>query len=79
MGRGVVAGLCEGLEELNDCVDYVLFGNNAGQGLLLAQSLPPSSIDNHAAIIYANSLPEKNAYERLGYRTSSGGARRSPV
>src|SRR4029453_9295985 len=42
--------IVRGLEELNDCVDYVLFGNNA-------------------AIIYANSLPEKSAYERLGYRT----------
>ena len=61
--------IVRGLEELNDCVDYVLFGNNAGQGLPLAQSLPPSSIGNHAAIIYANSLPEKSAYERLGYRT----------
>src|SRR4029453_14868561 len=61
--------IVRGLEELNDCVDYVLAANNAGQGPPLAQSLPPSSIDNRAAIIYANSLPEKSAYERLGYRT----------
>ena len=26
-------------------------------------------IGSRAAIIYANSLPEKSAYERLGYRT----------
>jgi hypothetical protein len=49
-------------------VDYVLLGNNAGQGLPLAQSLASSLIEDHAAIIYANSLPEKSAYEQLGYR-----------
>lgn len=56
------------LPELGDSVDYLLFGNNAGQGLPLAQSLPPDLTGNHAAVIYANSLPEKSAYERLGYR-----------
>ena len=56
------------LAELNEGVDYVLFGNNAGQGLPLAQSLAPSLIGNRAAIIYANSLPEKSAYDRLGYK-----------
>jgi hypothetical protein len=58
-----------GLEGLDDSVDYVLFGNNAGQGLPLAQSLQADSISNRAAVIYANSLPEKSAYESLGYRT----------
>jgi hypothetical protein len=56
------------LAELDGAVDYVLFGNNAGQGFPLAQSLLPSLVGNHAAIIYANSLPEKKAYEGLGYR-----------
>lgn len=56
------------LADLDDSVDYVLFGNNAGQGLPLAQSLAPTLIANHAGIIYANSLPEKSAYEGLGYR-----------
>ena len=56
------------LAELNEGVDYVLFGNNAGQGLPLAQSLAPSLIGNRAAIIYANSLPKKSAYDRLGYK-----------
>lgn len=51
-----------------DTADYVLFGNNAGQGFPLAQSLPPHLIASRAAIIYGNSLPEKSAYERLGYR-----------
>jgi hypothetical protein len=57
------------LAELDESVDYVLFGNNASQGLPLAQSLPPNLIRHRAAIIYANSLPEINTYERLGYRT----------
>jgi hypothetical protein len=56
------------LEKLDESIDYVLFGNNAGQGLPLAQSLPPKLIADRAAIIYANSLPEIDAYQRLGYR-----------
>jgi hypothetical protein len=57
------------LAALDDSVDYVVFGNNAGQGLPLAQSLAPSLISGRAAIIYAQSLPERSAYEQLGYRT----------
>lgn len=57
------------LSELDASLDYLLFGNNAGQGLALAQNLPANLIGERAAIIYANSLPEKTAYERLGYRT----------
>ena len=56
------------LAELDGSVDYVVFGNNAGQGLPLAQSLAANLLADRAAIIYANSLPEKSAYERLGYR-----------
>ena len=51
-----------------ETIDYVLFGNNAGQGLPLAQSLAPKLIGDHAAVIYANTLPEKSVYESLGYR-----------
>ncbi len=61
--------LMRSLAELNDSVDYVLFGNNAGQGLPLAQSLPSKLIATRAAIIYANSLPEEKIYEQIGYRT----------
>jgi hypothetical protein len=60
--------IARALAELDGSVDYVLFGNNAGQGLPLAQSLTPKLIGDHAAVIYANSLPEKSAYEALGYR-----------
>jgi len=56
-------------DQMDDGVDYVLFGNNAGQGLPLAYSLAPKMIADRAAIIYANSLPEKKAYEQIGYRT----------
>lgn len=57
------------LKALKGAVDYVLIGNNAGQGLPLARSLPKSVIDDHAAIIYGVSLPEMKEYEELGYRT----------
>lgn len=57
------------LKELDESIDYMLFGNNAGQGLPLAQSLPPKLIADRAAIIYATNLPELYAYQRLGYRS----------
>lgn len=56
------------LEELEDVVDYVLIGNNAGQGLPLARGLPQSLIGSQAAIIYAEGLAQINEYERRGYR-----------
>ena len=56
-------------DPMDDGMDYVLFGNNAGQGLPLAKRLPPNMIADRAAIIYARSLPEKKAYEQIGYRT----------
>jgi hypothetical protein len=57
------------LKELDDSVDYVLIGNNAGQGRPLARSLSANLIGNRAAIIYAASLPEIKEYEQMGYRT----------
>jgi len=60
--------LMSGLKELDDSVDYVLIGNNAGQGFPLARSLPPSLIAGRAAIIYGESLPERKEYEKVGYR-----------
>ena len=56
-------------DHMDGGVDYVLFGNNTGQGLPLAQSLAPNMIADRGAIIYANSLPQKRAYEQIGYRT----------
>jgi hypothetical protein len=57
------------VRELDDSVDRVLIGNNAGQGLPLAQILPQNLVGSRAAIIYADSLPEIKAYENSGYRT----------
>lgn len=65
----LLSSIIRGLTDLGDGVDYVLLGNNAGQGLPLAQSLAPNMIADRAAIIYANSLPERKAYEQIGYRT----------
>jgi len=62
-------GIMRTLKELDDSVDYVLIGNNAGQGFPLAQALPQNLIGNHAAIIYGESLPEIQEYEQMGYRT----------
>ena len=49
------------LPDLGRSVDYLLVGNNAGQGLPLAQRLPRDLILDHAAIIYASSLPQQSA------------------
>jgi hypothetical protein len=52
---------------LNEGVDLVAFGNNAGQGLPLAQALPAALRARHGIITYGTSLPECPAYEALGY------------
>ena len=62
-------GIVSALKELGDPVDYVLIGNNAGQGLPLAQGLPQNLIIGHAGIIYGESIPERKAYEQMGYRS----------
>ena len=56
------------LEELDDSVDYIVIGNNAGQGLPLARSFPNASAHQRAAVVYAQGLPELKHYEQLGYR-----------
>jgi hypothetical protein len=61
-------GIMRELSLLDASADYVLIGNNAGQGMPLAESLAPNRIGNAAAIIYARSLPEKSEYEAMGYR-----------
>ena len=64
-----LAGMMHTLAQLNDEVDYVVIGNNAGQGLPLAQAVPAELRSTQAGIIYAAGLPEQNVYERLGYRS----------
>ena len=62
-------GITRTLAQIGDALDYVVIGNNAGQGLPLAQAVPESLRAEHAGIIYASSLPEQKAYEQLGYRS----------
>jgi len=57
------------LRDLERWPDYVIFGNNAGQGLQLARYLPQHWISGRAAIVYASSLPEIDAYKLHGFRT----------
>ncbi len=59
-------GIIVALKDLGDSVNHVLIGNNAGQGLPLAEGLPQNLIP-HASIIYGANLPEKEIYQRLGY------------
>jgi hypothetical protein len=57
------------LKNLGEEVDTVVIGNNAGQGLPLAESLPKERRGTKAAIIYARSLPEIKEYKAAGYTT----------
>ena len=61
-------GMIRTLADMADAVDYVVIGNNAGQGLPLAQAVPQELRGTRSGIIYASSLPEQSAYERLGYQ-----------
>ncbi|HET9880677.1 MAG TPA: hypothetical protein VFS81_02890 [Candidatus Binatia bacterium] len=62
--RAIIAAL----PALGESVDYIIFGNNAGQGLPLAQSLSRNLIAERAAVIYAESLPQMSRYQQLGFR-----------
>jgi hypothetical protein len=57
------------LGQVDGTVDYIVIGNNAGQGLPLARSLSNESANRRTAIIYAQRLPELKHYEQVGYRT----------
>ena len=52
---------------LDETVDLVAIGNNAGQGLPLAGALPAPLRAARGVITYGVSLPERASYERLGY------------
>jgi hypothetical protein len=56
------------LPALAESVDYIVVGNNAGQGLPLAQSLPSNLSADQAAIVYAESLPQMSRYQKIGFR-----------
>jgi len=61
-------GIIRTLADLAEAVDYVVIGNNAGQGLPLAQAVPQGLRAARSGVIYARNLPEQTAYERLGYK-----------
>lgn len=61
-------GMIRMLAGMADAVDYVIIGNNAGQGLPLAQAVPQELRATRSGVIYASSLPEQSAYQRLGYQ-----------
>jgi hypothetical protein len=64
-------GIMRTLNDLDDSVDYVLIGNNAGQGLPLAQSLPQNSIGNHAAITFSRNVILR-PFDRLRINSAEG-------
>ncbi|MBT5048961.1 MAG: hypothetical protein HOM58_10710 [Rhodospirillaceae bacterium] len=55
------------LSEMDERVDLVAFGNNAAQGMPLANAYPVSLRGAHGAVIYGSSLPEQSVYETIGY------------
>jgi hypothetical protein len=63
-----LSGIIRSLAQLGNAVDYLVIGNNAGQGLPLAQAVPENLRATQTSIIYAASLPEQRAYEQMGYR-----------
>ena len=62
------AALREALESLDETVDIVVLGNNAGQGLPLAAAMPVSLRAARGIVTYGESLPERSSYEILGFR-----------
>jgi hypothetical protein len=63
-----LSGIMRTLGEIGSAIDYFIIGNNAGQGLPLAQAVTDTLRASQAGIIYAASLPEQGAYQQLGYR-----------
>jgi hypothetical protein len=63
-----VPALLRELPGLSSAIDYVVIGNNAGQGLPLAQAIPENLRAAQTGIIYAVDLPQQRAYEQLGCR-----------
>jgi len=64
-----LSGIMRTLGEIGAAIDYFVIGNNAGQGLPLAQAVPETLRASQAGIIYAASLPEQRAYEQMGYHS----------
>ena len=61
------AAIREALSGLDETIDLVAFGNNAGQGLPFAEALPAPLRAMRGVVVYGSSLPERPAYEAAGY------------
>ncbi len=61
------AAICEALCGVDDTVDLIAFGNNAGQGFPLANGLPARFRTERGVIVYGRSLPEHATYAAAGY------------
>ena len=66
--RVSMSAIQEALSGLDDSIDLVAIGNNAGQGMPLAEALPSSLRAPSGIIVHGSSLPERPAYEAMGYR-----------
>ena len=66
--RVSIPAIRDALSRLDETVDLVVFGNNAGQGLPLAEALPAPLRAARGIVAYGDSLPERGSYEELGYR-----------
>ncbi len=62
------AAIREALSGLDETIDLVAFGNNAGPGLPLADSLPAPASRHARLRRLRQPLPERPAYEAAGYR-----------
>jgi hypothetical protein len=66
--RVSAAAVDEALTSLDDSIDLVAVGNNAGQGMPHAKALPAPFRAPRGIIVYGSALPEQSDYEALGYR-----------
>ena len=55
------------IKEIGNRIDLIVFGNNAGQGYPLALALSRNIRSKRGVVIYGNTLPEREAYEKHGY------------
>ncbi len=61
------AAIREALGGLDETIDLVAVGNNAGQGLRLADAVPAALRAARGIVTYGESLPERGSYEAMGY------------
>jgi hypothetical protein len=62
------AAIREALSGIDEAIDLIAFGNNAGQALPLAEALPEPLRATRGVVVYGSSLPERADYEAAGYR-----------